>query len=333
MAEQSIGWATTGTGDGVSGGYNESRMSSMAESQFGNGVLFTGNRLQRSWGSTSVTVQSGACMVNGYYYENTSNATINFTSGASGTYYLVIYINTNATDTACHANVTANNPTSTTIGAKTVRLAIVTSTAYATPPAGVSLIPLHSITWNGTAITAVTDIRDFIQPVTPTLPVMRMTKTSSQSIATGTTGVDVSGYSVLYQESDGIFSGNASTGVITLSTRGVYLVEASVVWATQATPTGNRHLRLCSASEDVTEVSAESLGPNELISVAGGTLVPTSGYVQRFTTTIIRDQVNTTSTPSYQTLFLRVAQTSGIAQNITRASLTVIRIADVPPIV
>ena len=332
MAEQSIGWATTGTGDGVAGGYNEARMASMALNQFGNGVLFTGNLFQRTWSTTSVTIQSGACMIEGYYYENTTSVNINFTSGTTGTYYLVVYINTNATATACHANVTANNPSATTIGAKTVRLAIVTSTAYATPPAGVSLVPLHTITWNGTAITAVSDIRDFIQPVTPTLPVVRMVKTAAQSIATGTAGADVTAYATLYQELGGIYSGNVSTGAITLNTRGVYLVEASVIWATQTTPSGNRHLRLCSASEDVTEVSAESLGPNELISVAGGTLVPTTGYVQRFTTTIIRDQTGTASTPTYQNLFLRVAQTTGVAQNITRASLTVIRIADVPPI-
>jgi hypothetical protein len=333
MAEQSIGWATTGTGDGVAGGYNEARMASMMQSQFGNGILFTGNRFQRTWASTSVTVQTGACVIDGYFYENTSNVTINMTSGASGTYYLVVYINTNATDTACHANVTANNPSATTIGAKTVRLAIVTSTAYATPPAGVDLIPLHAITWNGTAITAISDIRQFIQPVTPSLSVIRMVKTSALSIATGGTGTDVNAYTTLYQMTDGLMTGNSSTGVISLNAEGIYLVEASVVWATQATPAGNRHLRLCSASEDVTEVSATSLSSTGLIDVVGGTLSPTNGYVQRLTTTIFRDQVNLTSTPSYETLFLRVTQTSGTAQNITRASITVTRLSDVPPIV
>lgn len=333
MAEQSIGWTTNGTGDGAAGGYNESRMASMMQAQFGSGLLLTGSRFQRSWTATSITVQDGACVVDGYFYENTSSATINMTSGAGGTYYLVVYINTNATATACHANVTANNPSATTIGAKTVRLAIVTSTAYATPPAGVDLIPLHAITWNGSAITAVTDIRRFTEPVSPTLPTVRLIKAAAQSIATGTTGVDVSGYGTLYQQSGGVFSGNTATGVVTLSTTGVYLVEASVVWATQTTPSGNRHLRLCSASELVTEVSATSLSSSSLIDVQSGTLVPTNGYVQRLTTTIFRDQINTTSTPSYETLFLRVAQTTGVAQNITRASLTIIRIADIPPIV
>lgn len=333
MAEQSIGWTTNGTGDGVNGGYNEARMASMMQSQFGNGILFTGNRFQRSWTATSVTVQTGACVVTGYFYENTANETINFTSGAAGTYYLVIYINTNATATACVANVTANNPSATTIGAKTVRLAIVTSTAYLTPPAGVSFIALHSIAWNGTAITAINDIRQFIQPVTPSLSVVRMIKTAAQSIATGLAGSDVTTYATLQQETGSVFSGNVSTGIITLSASGVYLVEASVVWATQATPSNTRHLRLCSASEISTEVSASSMSASMLVSASGGTLVPTTGYVQRLTTTIVRDQVNTTSTPTYETLFLRVAQDTGVAQNLTRASITVTRLADTPPTV
>jgi hypothetical protein len=333
MAEQSIGWATTGTGDGVSGGYNEARMASMMQSQFGNGILFTNNRFQRSFTNTSITIQSGACVVDGYFYENTSSKTINMTSGASGTYFLVIYINTNATDSPCHANVTANNPTATTIGAKTVRLAVVTSTAYTTPPAGVDFIPLHSITWNGTAITAMTDIRQFIQPVTPTLSVIRMEKSAAQAIGTGLAGVDVNAYATLYQMTDGLMTGNVSTGIITLNATGVYLVEASVVWATQATPAGNRYLRIGSASELVTEVSATTLTASALANVASGTLVPTDGFVQRLTTTIIRGQTNFTSSPAYETLFLRVAQNSGVSQNITRASITVTRLCDIPPIV
>jgi len=64
----------------------------------------------------------------------------------------------------------------------------------------------------------------------------------------------------------------------------------------------------------------------------GGTLAPTTGLVQRATATIIRDQVNLTSTPTYETLFLRVAQDSGAAVNITRAQINVTRISDIPPI-
>ena len=263
----------------------------------------------------------------------TTNATISMTSGSAGTYYLVIYINTNATNTACHANVTANNPSSTTIGAKTVRLAIVTSSAYSSPPAGVDLIPLHSISWNGTAITAVVDMRKFTEPSLPSLHVFRMIKTASQSIATGTGGVDVTTYATRYQMPDGLITGNVSNGVISLNARGVYLVEASVLWATQGTPSGDRWLRLNSANESVQEVCATTLTASALEDVGGGTLSPTNGFIQRLTTTIFRDQVNTTSTPSYETLFLRVAQDSGTAQNITRASITVTRLSDIPPIV
>lgn len=341
MAEQSLGWATTGTGDGVSGGYNESRMTSMQSNSFGAGVMFTGNRFQRTWTTTSVTIDTGACMVNGYFYENTSSVTINLTSGTAGTYYLVVYLNTNATTTACVSNVTANNPSAITIGAKTTRLAIVTSTAYASPPSGAIFIPLHSITWSGTAITAITDIRQFITPVTPNLSTIRLYKTAAQAITTGTTGADVITYANKYQMTDGIMTADVSTGVVTLNASGVYLVDFVVQWAasTDATP-GNRYLRLCSASENTVEVCAVNLAPGAIndgggttsYSNFGGTLTPTTGLIQRATTTIIRDQVNTTSTPTYETLFLRAAQDSGASINVTRAQITVTRLSDVPPL-
>jgi len=340
MAEQSLGWATTGTGDGVAGGYNESRMTSMQTNSIGTGVMFTGNRFQRTWTTTSVTIDTGACMVGGYFYENTSSATINLTSGSAGTYYLVVYLNTNATTTACVSNVTANNPSSTTIGAKTCRIAIVSAAAYASPPSGTVFIPLHSITWSGTAITAVVDIRQFVTPVTPNMPTIRMLKTASQAIATGTAGADVITYANKWQATDGLMTADVSTGIITLNAPGVYLVDFSVVWATNTDTTpGNRYLRLCSASENSVEVCAVNLAPtaiNDLGGVAynnnGGTLVPTTGLVQRATVTIIRDQVNTTSAPTYETLFLRVAQDSGLSVNITRAQITVTRLSDTPPI-
>jgi len=345
MAEQSLGWATTGTGDGVAGGYNESRMTSMQANSFGAGILFTGNRFQRSWTTTSITVDTGACMVNGYFYENTSSVTINLASGTAGTYYLVVYLNTNATTTACVSNVAANNPSTTTIGAKTTRLAIVTSAAYASPPSGTVFIPLHQITWSGTAITNVIDFRQFIAPVTPSLSVIRMLKSSGLTVTTGTSGTDVSGYSNKWQMTDGLMTADVSTGVITLNAPGVYLVDFAVVWPTNtATNPGNRYLRLCLASENMTEVSATNLAPRQIndggtapataYGNQGGTLVPTAGtgLVQRATTTIIRDQLTYGSTPTYETLFLRVAQDSGASISLNRASITVTRLSDVPPL-
>lgn len=329
MAEQSLGWATTGTGDGVSGGYNEARMTSMQTNSFGTGVMFSGNRFQRTWTATSITIDTGACMINGYFYENTSSATINLTSGTAGTYYLVVYANASAGSTACVANVTANNPSSTTIGTKTIRLAIVTAAAYASPPSGATFVGLHTITWSGTAITAVSDIRPFITPVTPNLPLIRMYKSTAQSIASGTTGADVITYANKWQDTSGLMTADVSTGIVTLNAPGVYLVDFSVHWAASAA--GNRHLRLCSASENTVEVCATSMAAASFITNAGGTLSPTTGYVQRATTTIIRNQVNTTSTPTYETLFLRVAQDSGAAVSLSRAQINVTRLSDVPP--
>jgi hypothetical protein len=324
MAEQSLGWSTNGTGDGVSGGYPEARMISMQSNSFGAGVMFTGNRFQRTWTTTSVTVNTGACMIGGYFYENTTSETINLTSGAAGTYYLVVYLNTNATSTACVSNVTANNPSSITIGAKTCRIAIVSSL---TPPSGVSYIQLHEIAWSGTAITAVTDKRQFVTPVTPNLPTIRLLKTSTQAIANATAGADIINYTSKFQGTDGLMTADTTTGVITLNATGIYLVDFSVLWVTSAV--GNRHVRLCSASELSIEVSATSMAAASFIDNVGGTLSPATGFIQRATTTIIRDQLNLTSTPSYETLFLRCAST-GTATTLSRAQITVTRLSDIP---
>jgi hypothetical protein len=266
-------------------------------------------------------------MIGGYFYENTTSETINLTSGAAGTYYLVVYLNTNATSTACVSNVTANNPSSITIGAKTTRLAIVTAAAYASPPSGTVFIPLHSITWSGTAITAITDIRQFVTPVTPNLPTIRLLKTSTQAIANATAGADIINYTSKFQGTDGLMTADITTGVITLNATGIYLVDFSVLWVTSAV--GNRHVRLCSASELSIEVAATSMAAATFIDNVGGTLSPASGFVHRATTTIIRDQLNSTSTPSYETLFLRCAST-GTATTLSRAQITVTRLSDIP---
>jgi len=330
MAEQSLGWSTNGTGDGVNGGYPEARMISMQSNSFGAGIMFTGNRFQRTWTTTSVTVNTGACMIGGYFYENTTSETINLTSGAAGTYYLVVYLNTNTTSTACVSNVTANNPSSITIGAKTTRLAIVTAAAYASPPSGTVFIPLHSITWSGTAITAITDIRQFVTPVTPNLPTIRLLKTSTQTI-TASTLTTVNNFTNKWQSNDGLMTADLN-GIVSLNATGVYLVDFAVTWNNNAT--GNRHLRLGSVSENTVEVAATSMGmPSAAFPViAGSTLVPASAFIQRASTTIIRDQLTYVSSPTYETLFLSVFHTGTGTVSVSGAQITVTRISDIPPV-
>ena len=94
MAEQSMFWPTTGTGDGTSGGYTTDRLASIWKSVIGDGVLFYLNKLSMSGATTTtLTVGTGAAVVSGYLYENTSSVTISTAALGTGTYTLYLIAN------------------------------------------------------------------------------------------------------------------------------------------------------------------------------------------------------------------------------------------------
>ena len=86
MAEQSIGYATTGTGDGPAAGYDSSRMTVIEAKTLGIGVLLQGGYLAASGtGTATLSIADGSAVVatgtttvtGGYLYENTSTAICN----------------------------------------------------------------------------------------------------------------------------------------------------------------------------------------------------------------------------------------------------------------
>lgn len=129
MAERSIGM-TTGTGDGVVGGYDSDRMINFWSKSLGNGILLTGNKFNISGTSTaSMVVATGACINNGFFYENTTNLTLVMTGVANGTYYLVVRLN-NTASAVTVVRTEGTGATTTTIAARTCRLALVTTVSY-----------------------------------------------------------------------------------------------------------------------------------------------------------------------------------------------------------
>ena len=146
MAEQSMFWPTTGTGDGVSGGYTADRLATIWKAMLGDGVLKYQNDLAVTGsGSSSLQIATGAAMVGGYLYENNSSATIATSTLGSATFGLYVIAN----DTAGSITV-SRSVSGTTIGTKTVRLAL-NSTAPTQP-----YIQLASVTTVAGAITTIT---------------------------------------------------------------------------------------------------------------------------------------------------------------------------------
>lgn len=128
MAEQSIGM-TTGAGDGVIGGYTNTRMTAKDYKSIGNGILLTGDVCAvTGQGTSTINIAAGAIMNNGFFYENTTALTISVSGVGSNTYFLVNRVN----DTGSAVTVVMASGGATTIAARTVRCALVTQASYNT---------------------------------------------------------------------------------------------------------------------------------------------------------------------------------------------------------
>jgi hypothetical protein len=127
MAEQSIGMATGATsafGDGnVGTGYPSTRMTAMETKTLSDGVLQTGSLLAMTGnGTNTLTIASGAAIVGGYFYENTSSSAIVITTLANATYNVVIFVN----DTTGALTV-SRSVSGTTVTTYAVRVAVCTA--------------------------------------------------------------------------------------------------------------------------------------------------------------------------------------------------------------
>jgi len=92
MAEDSMLWTTSGTGDGPGGGYTQANWDDYHRYIFTPDVEGTqfilprkGNKLAPTAGASSVNVDTGAAFVYGFFYKNTASVNIPITNPTLGT--------------------------------------------------------------------------------------------------------------------------------------------------------------------------------------------------------------------------------------------------------
>jgi len=238
MAEQSIGFATgsgTSFGDGnVGTGYDTARMTAMETKTLSDGVLQVGNDFAMSGiGTATLTIQDGAAIVGGYFYENTSSSAINI-STLNGTYNVVIFVNSTSGPLTVSRSVAG-----TTVGTNSVRLAVATNAQLT----GRVYLQLGTVTVTGAVIAAAGITPSYaMYGTTSQLPYQSYATMSggTATLTTANTTYDITGYSSPSVTGDNIFSVNTTTGEITVRRIGLYLVSAYGVFSTGTT--GNRLL-------------------------------------------------------------------------------------------
>jgi len=235
MAEQSIGFATgTGAafGDGnVGAGYDSSRMIAMETKTLSDGVLQVGNDFAMSGtGTGTLTIQDGAAIVGGYFYENTSSSAIVISTLANATYNVVIFVNSTAGSLTVSRSVAG-----TTVGTYSVRLAVATSAQLT----GRVYVQLGTITVAGAVITAITPSYAMFG-TTSQLPYQAYASMSG-GIATLTlanTSYDLSSFSSPTSSGEGLIVADNVANTMTVKRAGMYLITGSCAFSSGTT--GNR---------------------------------------------------------------------------------------------
>jgi len=227
MAEQSMFWPTTGTGDGISGGYTADRLGAIWDQLINSGKLkgleVTGV------GTTSLNIASGGALVSGYLYENTSTATITTSTLGSATYGLYVIANESASSLTVNRSVSG-----TSVATKTVRLAL-NSTDPSQP-----YIKLATVVTTAGAITSITDYVNNLATVNAPpvnnssgrLIVSSAFGDSPLSIPTSTATALTGG---IYSYDGTHVTIDAGTGDITLEKNGTYIITCVVTWDTNTT--------------------------------------------------------------------------------------------------
>ncbi len=235
MAEQSIGFATgTGAafGDGnVGAGYDSSRMIAMETKTLSDGVLQVGNDFAMSGtGTGTLTIQDGAAIVGGYFYENTSSSAIVISTLANATYNVVIFVNSTAGSLTVSRSVAG-----TTVGTYSVRLAVATSAQLT----GRVYVQIGTITVAGAVITAITPSYAMFG-TTSQLPYQAYASMSG-GIATLTlanTSYDLSSFSSPTSSGEGLIVADNVANTMTVKRAGMYLITGSCAFSSGTT--GNR---------------------------------------------------------------------------------------------
>ena len=263
MAEQSIGMATgTGAayGDGnVGSGYATSRMTAMETKTLSDGVLQVGSLLAMTGtGSGTLAIASGAAVVGGYFYENTSSSSIVISSLANATYNVAIFVNATAGSLTVSRSVAG-----TTVGTYSVRLVVATAAQLS----GQTYLQLGTVTVSGAVITAITP--DYTMYGTTTQLPYQSYATMSGGTATLTlanTSYDITAYSSSSVSADSIFSVNTTTGIITVRRAGLYAIAAYITYGTASTGARTGQLKV-----NGTAVQRNIMTPGASVSYLGTT--------------------------------------------------------------
>jgi hypothetical protein len=241
MAEQSIGMATgTGAayGDGnVGAGYDSSRMIAMETKTLNDGVLQVGNVFAMSGSGTgTLTIQDGAAVVGGYFYENTSSSAIVISTLANATYNVVIFVNSTAGSLTVSRSVAG-----TTVGTYSVRIAVATNAQLS----GQTYVTLGTVTVSGASITAITPSYAMYGTTTQ-LPYQSYTQLTGGTVTMtlANTQYDIVSYSSATTTSDAIFSAVNATGIVTVRRSGMYAISAFITYGASSAGTRTPALKV-----------------------------------------------------------------------------------------
>lgn len=241
MAEQSIGMATgtgAGFGDGnVGAGYSSTRMTAMETKTLSDGVLQVGNEFSMTGvGTGTLTIQDGAAVVGGYFYENTSSSAIVISTLANATYNVAILVNNTAGSLTVSRSVAG-----TTVGTYSVRLVVATSAQLS----GQTYLQLGTIVVSGASITTITP--DYAMYGTTTqLPYQNWAQLSggTATLTATNTAYDITNYTLGDTSGERIFGTNLTTGVITVRRAGLYLINTFVNFTNATTGTRTTLLKV-----------------------------------------------------------------------------------------
>jgi hypothetical protein len=257
MAEQSLGMATgtgAGFGDGnVGAGYASSRLTAMETKTLSNGVLQVGNLFTMTNSGGTLTIQDGAAVVGGFFYENTASENIVLSTLANGTYNVAILVNNTA-----GALTVSRSVAGTTIGAYSVRLVVATDAQLS----GQTYVLLGTVIVAGAVITGVTPSYAMYGTTTQ-LPFQSFAFMTggSATLTLANTFYIPGTYSASSVSNDKIFSVNTTNGEITVRRTGLYLVSGFGQFGTGTT--GNRILGITVNGAFVNLTRAASSGTGE----------------------------------------------------------------------
>ena len=276
MAEQSIGMST-GLGDGTAGGYTADRMRDMEARTFGDGIFLNSDGSQpfamTGSGTSTLTIGIGNANVAGFFYQNTTAATISEATGVTNaTYYLIIVANNSASTAA----VTKTVAGVATVPAYTVRLAL----ASAAQLGALTYQSIGTCVVTGGVLSAFTyDENEYMQSLLVPYQTGYQMNLGAATLTTASTTYDITTYTLVTSNSDGIFSANTGTGVITVNRTGWYQITGQGRF--QAGTTSWRRLVITINAVQVWRVDAASIGvTNHFLQVSGLSYLTTGDTVK-----------------------------------------------------